>query len=285
MDEALVFETATVGPVVRGVAVTARAATVLLVAAVAGMSTRPIAAQTTLRVAAYNIRHGSGMDGEVDLERIADVLRPLDADVITLQEVDSGVARTGGVDQAARLGQLLGMRAIFGGFMPYQGGEYGMAVLSRLPVIMSHNHRLPDGAEPRTALEVRVALGGDERPLSVVGIHFYRTAEERLAQAEALSRSLADATHPVILAGDFNSRRGDVVLDRLEQEFSVVSKDRDPLTFPSDRPEREIDFVMVRPAGAFEIVEHRVIDERMASDHRPLLVVLELRELLDGRWR
>ncbi|NIP83601.1 MAG: endonuclease, partial [Gemmatimonadetes bacterium] len=85
------------------------------------------------------------MDGEVDLARVADVLRPLDADVITLQEVDRGVGRTGGVDQAARLGELLGMRAHFGGFMPYQGGEYGMAVLTRLPVLAVTNLRLPDG--------------------------------------------------------------------------------------------------------------------------------------------
>ena len=162
----------------------------------------PASGQSTLRVAAYNIKHGLGMDSVIDLERVANVLRPLDADVITLQEVDKGVERTAGVDQARRLGEILGMEAHFGDFMPYQGGEYGMAVLSRLPVLRVTNVRLPDGAEPRTALDVRVSVGG--RPVSVVGIHFYRTPEERRAQADSLTSYFADAEHPVVLAGDFN---------------------------------------------------------------------------------
>ena len=130
----------------------------------------PVAAQTTLRIAAYNVRHGLGMDGTLDLERIANVLRPLAADVITLQEIDRGVERTNGVDQAQRLGALLGMSAHFGDFMPYQGGEYGMAVLSRLPVLGVMNHRLPDGDEPRTALEVTVQAGREGVPAPPRGV-------------------------------------------------------------------------------------------------------------------
>lgn len=235
----------------------------------------PAAGQSTLRIVAYNIKHGLGMDSVIDLERIANVLRPLDADVITLQEVDNGVERTDGVDQARRLGELLGMEAYFGDFMPYQGGEYGMAVLTRLPVLSVTNVRLPDGDEPRTALEVRVAVGG--RPVSVVGIHFYRTPEERRAQADSLTSHFADVEHPVVLAGDFNSQRGDIVLRTLRQaDWFVVDKTGDVDTFPSEVPEREIDFVMLRPAGAFEILEHRVIAETVASDHRPLLAVFRL---------
>ncbi|MGB0543683.1 MAG: endonuclease/exonuclease/phosphatase family protein [Longimicrobiales bacterium] len=237
----------------------------------------PLEAQGTLRVAAYNVKHGQGMDGIVDLERIADVLRPLDTDVITLQEIDSGTERTKGVDQAARLGELLGMQAFFGDFMPYQGGEYGMAVLSRLPVTRVMNHRLPDGDEPRTGLEVEVRVGPEGRPVSVVGIHLYRTPEERLAQADSLSALLDGREHPVILAGDFNSRRGDRILRSLQaDQWFVVDKDGSAETFPSDEPVREIDFVMLRPAEAFEVVQHRVIEEPVASDHVPLLIVLRI---------
>jgi endonuclease/exonuclease/phosphatase family metal-dependent hydrolase len=232
---------------------------------------------TTLRIAAYNVKHGLGMDSVIDLERVAEVLRPLDADVITLQEIDRGAERTSGVDQARRLGELLGMSVHFGAFMPYQGGEYGMAVLSRLPVLGVSNVRLPDGEEPRTALDVRVAAGVEGRVVSIVGIHLYRTPEERRAQADSLSRLLEDHEHPVVLAGDFNSQRGDVVMRALaDHGWYVVDKHGEPETFPSDRPQREIDFIMLRPASAFEVVEHRVIDERVASDHRPLLVVLRL---------
>ena len=216
----------------------------LLVALAVGaaLSPAPAGAQTTLRVAAYNIKHGLGMDGQVDLARVADVLRPLDADVITLQEIDNGVERTGGVDQARRLGALLGMEAHFGDFMPYQGGDYGMAVLSRIPVLGVTNLRLPDGDEPRTALEVRVAAGPEGRIVSVVGIHFYRTPEERLVQADSLTSYFADTERPVVLAGDFNSRRGDLVLRSLQESWFVVDKTGDANTFPADVPEREIDF-------------------------------------------
>jgi len=92
-----------------------------------------------------------------------------------------------------------------------------------------------------------------------------------------LTSYFRDVDHPVVLAGDFNSQRGDVVLGHLVQdEWFVVDKDGSSNTFPSDGPEREIDFVMLKPAGAFEIVEHRVIAEVLASDHRPLFVVLRL---------
>lgn len=252
---------------------------VVCLAAASAFQVRPaaVAAQSTVRIAAYNVKHGLGMDSVIDLQRIADVLREFDADVITLQEIDRGVTRSGGVDQATRLGELLGMRAFFGDFMPYQGGEYGMAVLSRLPVVRAVNHRLPDGEEPRSALEVEVRVGDEGRALSVVGIHFYRTPEERLAQADSLSALLQGREHPVVLAGDFNSRRGDRILRSLSgEDWYVVDKEGPPETFPSDAPAREIDFVMLRPAEAFEVVEHRVIQEPVASDHTPILVVLRL---------
>ncbi len=220
------------------------------------------AAQATVRIAAYNVKHGEGMDGNVDLSRAAEVLRALDPDVVTLQEIDRGTERTDGVDQARQLGEALGMSAHFGAFMPYQGGEYGMAVLTRLPVSTVENIRLPDGDEPRTALHVVVGVGDEGRPLSVVGVHLYRTPEERLAQAEALSLHLDETDHPVVLAGDFNSFRGDRVLGHLRgEEWIVLGKDGPSLTYPSDEPAREIDFVMLRPGSDFEVIAHEVVDE------------------------
>ncbi|HUG27420.1 MAG TPA: endonuclease/exonuclease/phosphatase family protein, partial [Gemmatimonadales bacterium] len=99
----------------------------------------------TLRVVSYNIRHGRGMDGEVNLERTAAVLRQLTPDIVALQEVDNRVTRSGGEDQAAVLGGLLGMEHAFGSFMDYQGGQYGMAILSRHPIVRVDPVRLPEG--------------------------------------------------------------------------------------------------------------------------------------------
>lgn len=232
-------------------------------------------AQTTLRIVAYNIRHGEGMDGRVDLERVAAALRPLDADVIALQEVDRGTRRTGGVDQAARLGELLGMRASHGAHRPYQGGEYGNAVLTRLPVLDVRTLPVPpNGGSALAVHEVVLPVGG--RPLSVVSVHLAGAPEERRAQADSVTGTFGGVERTVILAGDFNSTRGDAVLAGLEGTWRIPPKEGDSSTYPADDPDREIDFVMFRPPGAMEILEHRVVDEPVASDHRPVLMVVRI---------
>ena len=235
-----------------------------------------------VRILAYNIKHGLGMDGQVDLERIASVIRALEPDVVTLQEIDSVTARTGLEDQATRLGELTGMQAMFGGFMDYRGGRYGMAILSRYPVVEWENYRLPDGAEPRSALAARVELlrpGYGQAPqLVVVGVHLYANAEERLAQAERLVELFADEEAPVVLAGDFNSIPDSKVIRHLEDAggWQRPAKEGQAFTFPSELPDREIDFIMFRPGNRFTVREHRVIPETLASDHRPVLLELEL---------
>lgn len=232
---------------------------------------QPLGADT-VRVLAYNIHHGGGMDSIVDLERIAARIRDVDPDLVALQEIDSVATRTGGVDQAAELGRLTGLHAMYGRFMPYQGGAYGMALLSRWPVEDVENVRLPDGAEPRTALSAIVRSPTTARRLRLVGIHFYRTAEERMAQARALDEHLAGDTIPTVLAGDFNSTPDSEVMAYLGRSWSIVDKGADRLTFPSYGPVREIDFVLLRPADRLEVVESRLLDEPVASDHRPVLV-------------
>jgi endonuclease/exonuclease/phosphatase family metal-dependent hydrolase len=235
------------------------------------------APETTLRILAYNIHHGAGNDEVLDLQRIARLIRSLDPDLVALQEVDSRTERTGRVDQAAELGRMAGMDWAFGSFMDYQGGEYGMAVLSALPIVDSTNHRLPEGPEPRSSLAVRVQLRGDAGELIFAGIHFYRTAEERMAQARRLLEVLEPEEGPVILAGDFNSTPDSEVMALIGETFAIPDKGEDHFTFSSDRPEREIDFIVYRPADRFAVVESRVIDEPVASDHRPVFLVLRAR--------
>lgn len=243
----------------------------------------------TLRILAYNIHHGEGMDGVTDLERIAALIREVDPDLVALQEVDSVVARTDGVDQAKVLGELTGLTPVFGRFMPYQGGAYGMALLSALSLAYSANLRLPDGDEPRTAVSAEVRTPGG-RLLRFTGIHFYRTQEERLAQASRLEERLsADPFSgaragdggldpiPEILAGDFNSEPGGAVMTFLGEQWSVLQKGDDRFTFSSFEPVKEIDFVLVRPTDAFEVLGHHLLDEPVISDHRPLVVDLVVR--------
>ena len=222
-----------------------------------------------MRILAYNIRHGAGMDLAVDLPRLAAVINPLQADVVLLQEVDNGVRRSGGVDQMAEFAQLTGMTPYFGKFMDHDGGEYGMGILTREPALEYASLQLPAGEEPRFSLWVRSASAVFD------GVHLYRTEQERLAQAQRLIETFADEEGPVIVAGDFNSEPNSVVMEALSCHWQIAPKASPTLTFPADEPSKEIDFILYRPADSYEIVESRVVDERLASDHRPVL--LELR--------
>jgi endonuclease/exonuclease/phosphatase family metal-dependent hydrolase len=66
-------------------------------------------------------------------------------------------------------------------------------------------------------------------------------------------------------------------MDLIDNYWTLPDKAQPTLTFPADRPEREIDFIGYRPQDRFEVLEYRVVDERVASDHRPVLMVLRVR--------
>lgn len=236
----------------------------------------PEAQFTDLRVLSYNIRHGEGNDGVIDLSRAAEVIRRSRADLVLLQEIDKGARRTGQADQMALLAEMTGLTARFGAFMKFQGGEYGMGLLSRFPILASKNHILPRGAEARSALDARVRLPNGQ-DLLVCDVHFYRSQEERLAQARKVQQIYADVKLPMILAGDFNSTPGSAVMRFVERYWTNTDKGEDHLTWPSGDARTEIDFVLYRPAGRFELLSAEVLDEGLASDHRPVLVTLRLR--------
>lgn len=229
-----------------------------------------------MRIVSYNIRHGEGMDGQIDLERIAKVIAALSPDLVALQEVDRGCERSGNRDIAKELGTLLGMEHRFGKFMDFEGGEYGLAVLSSYPVIETIRHPLPDGAEPRCSLEVKVQVAGTPPPVSFICVHNDWTDEGiRLKQVRALLEALKENRNPVVLAGDFNGERTDRSMKLLQGDHWQVLDKGGKKTFPSDKPEVEIDFIVTKHIHS-PSVEHDVIDERVASDHRPIFGVIEL---------
>lgn len=232
-------------------------------------------ATQSLRVVAYNIKHGRGMDDVVDLVRVADVLRGLNADVIALQEVDDRTERTGGVDQVGVLAGLLGYRGVHGPHRPYQGGHYGNAVLTRLPIRSTTTHAIPPASGSALAvLEVEVAT--EAGPLSVVSVHLAGSPDERMAQARMLDELFIESGHPVVLAGDFNGRPDDAVVQALGRRWSILPKSGARFTYPADDPDREIDFVLIPPDGRLRLARHVVTQEPLASDHRPLVADLLL---------
>ena len=230
----------------------------------------------SLRVATWNIKHGLGMDGQLDLERIAATIETFDADIVALQEVDENVRRSGRVDQAAWLGDRLGMHAAFGSFMDYQGGRYGLAILSRFPIDSSVPWRLSDGHEPRVALAIGVTPSAGN-PISVVCVHFDWVDDDgfRFTQATETMDRLLDLDTPWIVLGDFN----DTPQSRTMRTFRARGRDAvkpagSRATFPADDPRVEIDFILTGPGDRWRTGDVEVVPESTASDHRPVIAVL-----------
>mgnify|MGYP002083465773 FL=1 len=234
-----------------------------------------------LRVLTYNIHHGEGVDGVLDLPRIARVIDSVEPDIVALQEVDQKTRRAGEVDQPAELAQLTKRNVVFGGNFRFQGGEYGNAVLSRLPIVRHENHLLPSfgGGEQRGVLEVEIRLPDQAGTLAFLATHLdFRPGDrERLESVRAITALVADSPDgPALVAGDLNALPDSTALRAFEAaHWTRANKEILP-TSPVVNPRRQIDYVLYRPGNRWRVAEVRVLDEAVASDHRPVLAVLEL---------
>lgn len=242
----------------------------------------PLAAEEPLRlrVLSYNIHHAEGVDGKLDLQRIAAVIRSVEPDLVAIQEVDQRVRRSQSVDQPAELARLTQMHVAFGGNIQLQGGHYGNAILSRFPIQSHTNLPLPNfnNGEQRGALSAEIAIPQLSEPLLFLATHFdhRRDPQERVASAQALNRRVAEQPQrPALLAGDLNDVHDSSTLQELAKQWTH-STPRPLPTIPVSTPSRQIDFVLFRPQPQWKVIEVRVLDEAVASDHRPILAVLEL---------
>ncbi|WP_234698860.1 endonuclease/exonuclease/phosphatase family protein [Poriferisphaera corsica] len=233
----------------------------------------------TLRVMTYNVHYSRGLDGEYDVERIADVIQSGDADLIALQEVDKNTIRSGHVDMPRRLQEQTGMYHTFGKAIDFQGGEYGVMLMSKWPITDITVHELPYsvGSERRIALSGLVDVPGMGE-VRLVSTHLqWQPEEDRYLQARELNRVFANSdVTPVILGGDFNSGYASVVMDEMLKFWKVSSKIDTGKTYPADEPNIQIDHLMTSGDIQFETKSIKVIDDRIASDHRPVVVELEL---------
>ena len=244
-----------------------------------GQSSSENSASVQLRVLTFNIYHGATMKGDFDLELIASVIKKLDPDLVALQEVDFKTGRARKMDLMTELGYRTGMSPLFGKAMNYDGGEYGEGILSKYSFKSTRVHSLPysEGHEPRAALEVEIELK-DGTIISFIGTHLDHVKDpgDRIMQAEQINELLEKIENPTILAGDLNALPGSDPIQALSEKWTLSDAKGLKPTFPSSEPVRKIDYIMFAPAKSWKVIETRVIDEKVASDHCPYFVVLEL---------
>ena len=232
-----------------------------------------------LRVLCYNIHHAEGVDGKLDLPRIARVILSVKPDLVALQEVDQNTKRTGKVDQVAELSRLTKMKSTFGSNIDFQGGHYGNVILSRFPIIQKKNFHLPniDAGEQRGVLKSAIKVSED-RSVFFLATHLdhRRPGEERLASAKFINQMIGISdTDPAILAGDFNDVPDSPTLKEIGKLWLRTNTDVAP-TIPVAKPTRQIDYILVRPKKRWKLIESKVLGEEVASDHRAIFSVIEL---------
>jgi endonuclease/exonuclease/phosphatase family metal-dependent hydrolase len=242
-------------------------------------ATTPATATVPVRVLCYNIHHGEGVDGKLELTRLGAIIASSGADLVALQEVDQKATRTKGIDQAAEIAGLAGLKHAYGKAMDFQGGAYGQALLSRWPLEDFTVHALPNPAkvEPRIAISATVRPPGLP-PVRFIGTHLDATRDDtaRLQQTAKLNELFAADEKLTILVGDLNARPDSAPMKPLFAVWADASVGNPAPTIPSKKPTARIDYVLLRPAGVWRVISSTVLPEAVASDHRPLLVELAL---------
>jgi endonuclease/exonuclease/phosphatase family metal-dependent hydrolase len=172
------------------------------------------------------------------------------------------------------------MKVVFGDNIEFEGGKYGNAVLSRLPIVRTQNHRLPSfyNGEQRGLFEIEVKPPGSKSSFLFFATHLdYRPKDhERVASASLINELVASRGNvAALLVGDLNSEPNSRPIRELEQHWRRTNG-RTMLTFPSPVPVKQIDYVLYYPAQRWRVLETKVLDEPIPSDHRPVLAVLKL---------
>ncbi|MFZ0749257.1 MAG: endonuclease/exonuclease/phosphatase family protein, partial [Pyrinomonadaceae bacterium] len=234
----------------------------------------------TIRVMTYNIHVGIGMDKKLDLPRIADVINKEKPDLVGLQEVDRGVQRTQRIDEIVELAKLTRMEYAFAFNLPYQGGQYGVAILSHFP-IRATEHRLYKNlreAERRGFIRAEVRIDG--RVVHFVTTHLdYQHDDGRLFEAQQMLASLSDVKGPLIVLGDFNDIPAGDTSKLMGAQFDDAwvggRPGDDGFTYPADKPTKRIDYIFTRRTDGIRTKRAWVVST-LASDHIPVVADLEL---------
>ena len=221
-----------------------------------------------VKILSYNVRHCAGMDWVVDYDRTANVITENQPDIVALQELDSMTGRSGQKYQIEELAKRTNYYPIFGKAIDYDGGGYGIGILTKEKHLSTKRIPLP-GEEPRVLLIVELAN------YVIACTHLDLEESERLASVPLIINEAQHWQKPYILAGDWNDHPDSQLLKELTKFFTINSGNE--FTFPADEPNECIDYVATFNNCQVKTLESAVIEEPEASDHRPLLVKLSFR--------
>ena len=220
-----------------------------------------------IQVMTYNVRHCAGMDLVVDYDRTAAVIIEHQPDAVALQELDSMTSRSGQCYQLGELANRTQYYPVFGSAIDYDGGKYGVGILTLEQPLSTKRIPLPS-EEPRLLLVVEL------KNYVLACTHLDLDEAARLASVPLIAEEAQRWEKPFILAGDWNDTLDSPLLQEMTKHFFILSGDAP--TYPADDPQECIDFVASFNTFPASGLESCVINEPEASDHRPLAVRLKL---------
>lgn len=226
----------------------------------------------TVKIMSYNVRNCVGLDKITDYKRIADIITHSHADVIAIQELDSATTRSKGI---VVLNELAADTKMFPGYsasIDFQGGKYGIGILTKEKPLSLKKVPLPGREEKRSLLIAEL------QDFVVFCTHLSLTKEDRLLSVEIINVVANQYQKPVFVAGDLNTEPGSEELINLEKKWTVLNNQQD-LTFPANEPNRCIDFILYQKDKKYDVnvLESRVEPQSVASDHRPVTVRLSVK--------
>lgn len=259
-----------------------------LLSACAGIGAGARGREVTVLV--YNIHAGLDTARQNNLERVAELVRTTGADLVLLQEVDRNTQRSGPTDQPAVLARLTGYSMAFGRAISFQGGDYGVALLSRWAIqrdtlipltVTAPPGRTAEGREQRGVLVATIRAPGG--PIAVLNTHLDASGEDvwrvqEIAGVLQAATTLRRRGVPLLIGGDLNALPESPIHQELRaagfRDAWPECGTGDGFTFPATTPSRRIDYLYL--TGEASCVSAEVIPSG-ASDHRPLLVRVRLR--------
>lgn len=225
-----------------------------------------------LNVLTYNVHNGIGMDKKTDYARIGRFIRRTGADIVAVQEVDSATRRSKGRYVLGEIAAEALMYPTFGPAIDFDGGKYGIGVLSREKPLSVNQVPLPGSEERRTLLVV-------EFEHYVMGcIHLSLTEKDLMASLPLIREEAKRHKKPFVLAGDWNAEPQSAFVKEIQNDFTLLSRTKNP-TWPADKPQNCIDYIaLYKPTGQ-NVVGRRtyVWNEQTASDHRPVYAQLQFK--------
>lgn len=223
------------------------------------------------RFMSYNVKNGYGLDDSTNYARTAEVIRKEAPDVIAIQELDSVTGRSHGTYVLGELGKHTGMYATYAPAIDFDGGKYGIGILSKEKPLNIYRRALPGREEARTMLITEFS------DYVYICTHLSLTEEDRMASLPIIKEEITRFKKPVLIAGDWNATPESDFLKAMQNDFTILTDMSQP-TFPADTPDSTIDYIAVSKSTASKIKPQRAytVNTPVQSDHRPVVVVADL---------